>query len=170
MVVVVTGAAGAGKSTVGRALADSLGWAFYDADDLHSPENIARMGRGEGLSDELRWPWLSKVRHLITTAIDAGEDAVVACSALKEAYRRYLADGLPPVVFVFLAADDGLLRSRLAQRAGHFAGPALLDSQLATMEPPRDAVTVDAALPVDTLVERIRATLRPDVSPGSWRR
>jgi gluconokinase len=165
MVVVISGVAGAGKSTVGRALAESLGWAFYDADDLHPAENVARMARGEALTDDLRWPWLSKVRHLIADAVAAGESAVVACSALKEQYRRFLTDGIPSVVFVFLAADERVLRARLSQRTGHFAGPGLLDSQLAALEPPRNAVTVDAALPVDTLVEQIRTTLGGRLSP-----
>lgn len=164
MVVVITGVAGAGKSTVGKALADSLGWPFHDADHLHSPENVARMSRGERLTDDLRRPWLGKVRELMAHADTAGENAIVACSALKEEYRRFLADGIPSVRFVYLAADEGLLRSRLSQRAGHFVGTALLDSQLAVLEPPRNALTVDAALPVETLVEQIRAALRP--GPG----
>ncbi len=165
MVVVIAGVAGAGKSTVGKALAVSLGWAFYDADDLHSPENVARMSRGEGLTDDLRWPWLRQVRELIATTAEVGDNAVVACSALKQQYRRYLADGISSVRFVFLAADEGLLRSRLAQRGGHFAGTALLDGQLTAVEPPQDALTLDAALPVDTLVEQVRAALRPNLSP-----
>jgi gluconokinase len=174
MVVVITGVAGAGKSTVGRALADALGWAFSDADDLHSAGNVARMARGEGLSDEQRWPWLTEVRKVIARAAAAGEHAVVACSALKEPYRRFLAEGAPSVAFVFLDADETLLRARLARRAGHFAGAALLESQLAAVERPADALALDAALPVATLVERIRAALGIEpagrVNHESWPR
>ena len=166
MVVVIAGVAGSGKSTVGRALADSLGWRFHDADDLHSPGNVARMARGQGLTDEQRAPWLTAVRQVIEQAAASGEDALVACSALKATYRRFLAKDIPAVAFVFLAGDETLLRERLSRRTGHFAGAALLESQLATLEPPTDALTLDAALPVATLVERIRVNLRFDSAAG----
>ena len=159
MIVVITGVAGAGKTTVGRALARSLGWQFHDADDLHTPEHVAQMARGEGLTDAQRRPWLARVRAVIERAAAAGDNTVIACSALRQAYRRILADGVAGVQFVFLSADPALLRQRLSQRAGHFAGASLLDSQLAVLEPPEDAIALTTALPVDVLVEQLRARL-----------
>jgi gluconokinase len=157
-IVVVTGVAGSGKTTVGSALAARLGWAFHDADDLHAAEHIERMRRGEPLDDARRLPWLRRVRHVIEAAARQDRGAVVACSALKESYRRVLADGIDGVCFVLLTGDPVLLRERLERRTGHFAGSALLDSQLAALEP-GDALAVDIALPVDTIVDRIAAAL-----------
>ncbi len=117
------------------------------------------MARGEGLTDEQRWPWLGRVKGVLTRAAAAGEHAIVACSALKEPYRQFLAKDVPDIRFVFLAADEALLRERLSQRPGHFAGPAMLSSQLATVEPPDNALRLDAARPVEDLVGRIRADL-----------
>lgn len=159
-VVIVTGVSGSGKSTVGRALADRLGWRFHDADDEHAPESIARMRNNRPLDDAARRPWLLRIRALVERAIADDAGAVVACSALKAQYRRTLAEGLPRVTFVFLTGDVDLLRERLANRAPHFAGPALLDSQLAALEPPHDALTLDVSLPVDALVGRIVAALQ----------
>ena len=158
MIIVVIGVAGVGKTTVGRALAVTLGWAFYDADDIHTPEDRERMHRGEALTDTLRQPWLERVRAILVHAAERGENAVVACSALKQQYRDVLSRGLP-VRFVFLSADADALRARLQQRTDHFAGVALLESQLATLEPASNALTLDATLSVDALVARIRRTL-----------
>lgn len=159
MVVVLTGPAGAGKSTVGRALAAALGWTFTDADDLHTPESVAKMRRGIGLSDEDRWPWLARVRATIESAVASRADLVVACSALREEYRRYLTMGFRDVRIVFLRGTPTLLESRLSRRGGHFAAASLLHSQLEALEPPRDALTLDASLPVPVLVALIRASL-----------
>lgn len=158
MIIVVIGVAGVGKTTVGRALAVTLGWAFYDADDVHTPEDRERMHRGKALTDTLRQPWLERVRAILVHAAERGENAVVACSALKQQYRDVLSRGLP-VRFVFLSADAAVLRARLQQRTDHFAGVALLESQLATLEPPSNALTLDATLSVDALVARTRRTL-----------
>ena len=158
MIVVISGVAGVGKTTVGEALAVALGWAFYDADDVHTPEARERMHRGEALTDTLRQPWLDRVRAILVDAAERGGNAVVACSALKQQYRDILSRGLP-VRFVFLNADAEVLRARLQQRSDHFAGVALLERQLATLELPSDALTLDATLPVDALVAQIRRTL-----------
>ena len=158
-VVIVSGVTGSGKTTVGKALAARTGWRFHDADDLHAPESIERMRHGLGLTDEMREPWLARVRDVIEKEARDDRGAVIACSALKERYRQTLAHDLDGVCFVLLNAPAEVIRRRLEMRQGHFAGPELLDSQLRTLEPPDDALTVDATLPVDALVETIVATL-----------
>jgi gluconokinase len=160
MVVVMMGPAGAGKSTVGRALAEALGCPFRDADNLHSPESIEKLRAGRRLTDEDRLPWLRRVhQEILRLASDAG--GVVACSALRQRYRAILAEGVPDVRWVYLQASPDVLRSRLSTRRGHFAGPAIVDSQLEALEPPADALTLDATLPVDALVAHIRAAVTP---------
>ena len=158
-VVIVTGVAGTGKTTVGLALAARLGWSFHDADDLHSPESVDRMRRNVPLDDAQRQPWLLRVRRLIEDESRRGRGAVVACSALKEAYRRTLTEGIPGVCLVLLKGDPAVLRKRLEQRTGHFAGAGLLESQLAALEPPDNALVVNASLPVDAIVEHIASTI-----------
>jgi gluconokinase len=158
-VVIISGVTGSGKTTVGLALAARIGWRFHDADDLHSPESVERMRHGRALTDEMRQPWLGRVRAVIEQEVQAQHGAVIACSALKERYRVTLAHDIPGVCFVLLHAPPDVLRRRLEQRQGHFAGPDLLDSQLRTLEPPSDALIVDATLPVDALVDAIVASL-----------
>ena len=157
--MLLTGVAGSGKTTVGRALAERLGWRFCDADDLHDAESIARIRRNQPLSDADREPWLQRVRSVIENTKAAGDPIVIACSALKARYRRALAEGLTGIRFVFLSGDPSLLRERLAQRRDHFAGPALLESQLADVEPPEEALHVDVSVPVEEIVDRIVADL-----------
>jgi gluconokinase len=155
MILIVSGVAGSGKSTVGRAAAEALRWRFLDADDLHDAGAIARIKAGRALDDEMRSPWLHRVREAIDAAIAAGEPTVIACSALKERYRHLLAGGAPQVRFVFLAGSEELLRRRLTRREGHFAGPELLASQLADLEVPAYGLHLDASRPVDELAARI---------------
>lgn len=158
-IVIVTGVSGSGKTTVGRALASRLGWRFHDADDLHSPENIERMRQNLPLDDDLRQPWLDRVRAVIEEASLESAGTVIACSALRESYRRRLSAGIDGVLYVLLNGDAGLLRERLDRREGHFAGSGLLDSQLAALEPPSAGLTVDLSLPVDAIVEHIASSL-----------
>jgi carbohydrate kinase (thermoresistant glucokinase family) len=160
-VIVVMAVSGGGKTTVGRALAQELGWRFVDADDLHRPANVAKMSRNEPLTDADREPWLLDVRATIDASVAAGDSLVVACSALKRQYRRTLSEGLSKFRFVYLKASRDALLQRLAGRRGHFAGPGLLDSQLATIEEPGadEAIVVDAMLPIETLVGQIREAL-----------
>ena len=164
--VIVMGVSGAGKTTIGQALARRLSWPFLDADDLHSAANVAKMKRGEPLTDDDRGPWLDAVRARIADALGGNTSIVVACSALKHSYRDHLADGDPRVVFVHLDAPRDVLAARLASRRGHFAAPSLLDSQLASLEPPgHDAIVVDASPPPDGIVAGIVTRLPTTPSP-----
>ena len=155
MIIVLMGAAGAGKTTVGRALADAVGWPFVDADDFHDAANIERMRTGTGLTDQDRAPWLARIYEVMVNVASRGGDAVVACSALKQAYRDALAGRVADLRWVYLKGRADLLRDRVASRSGHYAGPALIDSQLADLEPPTHAVVVDAARPVEGLAGQI---------------
>ena len=154
------GVAGSGKTTVASALAAALGWRFVDADQHHGPDSVAKMARGEALTDADRWPWLDRLRGIIASALAANQPLVLACSALKVAYRERLVGGdAQRVRFVYLAGTPELFRARLEHRAGHYMKPDMLASQLATLEPPDDALTVDAAQPVEALVAQIARSL-----------
>ena len=159
MVVVLIGPSGAGKTTVGTALAERLGWRFVDADAYHSTGNVAKMHANRPLTDSDRRPWLEAVRAIIAGAVERNEPTVVACSALKRDYRRVLAQGLELVRFVYLRAPPQVLEQRLLNRRDHFAPPALLASQLATFEEPDDALVIDATAAVDQIVATIRRDL-----------
>ncbi|HUP22541.1 MAG TPA: gluconokinase [Thermoanaerobaculia bacterium] len=154
------GVAGTGKTTVGRRLAEQLGWPFLDADDLHSTSSRTKMAAGIPLSDEDRAPWLRRVRRRLDEHLGRGESVVVACSALRERYRQVLLEGLAPahrVHVVHLCGDTTLIEQRLGARRDHFFDPALLASQLATLEAPDSALVVDVAPSVEVVVERILA-------------
>jgi gluconokinase len=160
-IIVLMGPAGAGKTTVGERLAESLGWRFLDADEFHSPDNVERMRRGIGLTDADRAPWLRAMHDALRDLHARGESVVLACSALKEEYRRALVpgDAANDVRFVYLRATEPVLRERLVHRSGHYAGPALLSSQLATLEEPREALWIDASSEPSEIVYRIRRDL-----------
>ena len=158
-VVVVMGVAGVGKSTVGGALARRLGWTFVEADDDHSPSNVAKMARGEPLGDEDRDGWIRAARDRVARHVDAGENVVLACSALRHAHRELIRGAAPRVEFAHLVAPADVIERRLATRTGHFAGPALLPSQLEDLQEPWHALTLDARRPVAELVDLIIATL-----------
>jgi gluconokinase len=155
MIIVLMGVTGSGKSTVGNLLAQQLGWRFFEGDDFHSPDNIQKLRRGEPLSDEDRKPWLEAIREAIRTAIDRGENAVIACSALKKSYRKVLQiDG--QVSFVYLKASIALIQERLKNRVGHFMNPSLIQSQFATLEEPGEGLQIDAGLSPAAIVQVIR--------------
>ncbi len=158
-IVVLMGVAGSGKTTIGRHLAAELGWRFFDGDDFHSRENIAKMRAGTPLTDRDRAVWLAALAELIQMQIARAAPAVIACSALKQVYRDRLAQGRPEVVFVYLKASDALLRRRLDERKGHFLASGLLASQLETLEEPCDAVTVDAAQAPPAIVDQVKRAL-----------
>ena len=145
--VVVMGVAGSGKTLVGRALADRLGWTFVDGDDHHPEANRAKMAAGVPLTDADRWPWLDRLRALLDDARARGAGVVLACSALKASYRERLGAGDPRLAFVFRDGDPAVIAARLAARRGHYMPPSLLDSQIATLERPADALTPPAAPP-----------------------
>lgn len=150
------GAAGAGKTTVGSLLAEALGVPFLDADNFHTAEAVAKMGSGVPLDDADRGPWLARLNARLREHAARGEGAVLACSALKAAYRRELTRNLPSLRFVYLSADADLLKQRLAGRRGHYMKAAMLESQLASLEQPgSDAVTVAAAETPGSIVSRI---------------
>lgn len=155
-VVLLIGVAGSGKTTVGRALAEALGWAFEDADDHHSPAAREKMGRGEGLTDDDRASWIDRLAALIRERVEAGPPTVLACSALKASYRARLAAGDPRVMVAWLDVPRGVVEARVAARRGHYAGPGLVESQFAALEPPADAVRLDGTAEVRALVESLR--------------
>jgi gluconokinase len=155
MVIILMGVAGSGKTTVGRELAGELGWKFYDADDYHPRSNVEKMSHGVPLDDADRAPWLERLRELIESCLARGEDAVLACSALKESYRRTLVVD-DRVKLVYLKGDRELLLERLSERHGHFMKPEMLDSQLATLEEPQRALTVDISETPEEIAAKIR--------------
>ena len=136
IVVVVMGVSGSGKTTVAAMLAGRLHWRFEEGDNLHSAVNIAKMSHGIPLTDEDRWPWLRAIAAVIAGWIDEGQSGVVACSALKRAYRRIIINDNPAVRLVYLKGPRELILKRMAARHGHFMPLALLDSQFATLEEP----------------------------------
>ena len=161
--LVVMGVSGSGKSTIADALAKRLNWRFEDGDGFHPASNVAKMSAGHPLTDEDRWPWLQAIADEIDRVCGKGDRAVVACSALKRAYRNVLVHGRDDVRIVFLDGTEALVASRLAARRGHFMPPGLLASQFKTLEPPTPdeqpvAVSIDAT--VDAIVDNIIRQLK----------
>jgi carbohydrate kinase (thermoresistant glucokinase family) len=159
VIVLLMGVSGCGKTTVGQALARELGWRFLDADDFHPDANVAKMAQGIALTDEDRWPWFDRIVAEMRRVSALGEHAVVACSALKQAYRDRLAAG-GDVRVVYLKGDAATIEPRLARRSGHFMPLSLLPSQFATLEEPVDAIVVDIREPVAAQVAAITRALR----------
>lgn len=153
--VVVMGVTGSGKSTVGMALAERLGVSFADADDFHSPANVAKMRAGTPLNDDDRRPWLLAIGAWLRE--HEGTGAVVTCSALKRRYRDTLREAAPAITFLHLHGDKDTVRQRVGARPGHFMPTSLVDSQFADLEPLGDderGTVVDLSLPVDVIVAR----------------
>jgi gluconokinase len=158
MIVIVMGVVGAGKTTVGRLLAEQCGWKFADADDFHPASNVEKIRQGIALNDNDRKPWLDRLRTEISQWIQQKHNAVLACSALKRSYRRELEVG-PEVRFVYLKGTPDLIATRLQARQGHFAGEPILASQFADLEEPGQALTVQIDLTPQEIVAEIREKL-----------
>lgn len=156
--IVVMGVSGSGKSSVGKALADHLGWAFYDADDFHSAENVAKMASGTPLNDDDRRPWLADLHTLLATS----QPLVLAASALKQTYRSQMRGELLTVQFVYLKGSYDLIWSRMQQRDGHFMRADMLQSQFDTLEEPTHALTVSIEDSIDAIVAQIGRRLAAD--------
>jgi len=154
------GAAGSGKTTVGKLLAAQLSWDFLEADDFHPSANIEKMSRGIGLTDKDRLPWLESIRDTMLERQAQGRNVVVACSALKRSYRELLGVySNPDIKLAYLKGSRDLLRDRLHSRSGHYAGEQLLASQLADLEEPQDGLVLNAAGSPEELASEIRSKL-----------
>lgn len=152
------GVTGSGKTTIGRKLAESLGWKYFDADDFHSTANVGKMRSGVPLTDEDRKPWLESLRRLIQNSLANNEPAILACSALKQSYREVLLVD-ERVKFVYLKGDYNLIKKRLTARSNHYMNPSLLDSQFQTLEEPEGVLKVEIQHSPDEIVEIIKTEL-----------
>ncbi len=154
--VVVMGVSGSGKTTVARGIADALGLVFAEADEFHTEANVAKMRAGTPLTDQDRWPWLAALAEWMSRQDELGNSTVIACSALRRAYRDVLRSGAAEVEFVHVSGPAELIRERLANREGHYMPASLLDSQVATLEPleaDEEGVVLDLRLTPDELVD-----------------
>jgi gluconokinase len=159
MVIVIMGVSGCGKTTVGRLLAEELGWSFYEGDDFHPPENVAKMRKGIALNDSDRRPWLEKLQDLIVEVNRRGESAVLTCSALKASYRGLLREADDGIVIVYLRGDYELIRRRMKERRGHYMPVGLLESQLAELEEPERAIEIEIGHRPEEIVKKIEEAL-----------
>ena len=162
-VAVLMGVSGSGKTTIADGIARCEGWTLVEGDKFHPPANVEKMSRGIPLTDEDRWPWLRAIAAEIDAIRERRESAVVACSALKRAYRDILIGDRPDVVLVYLRGDKHLIATRMAARKGHFMPPALLDSQFATLEEPgpdEHPIVVSVADPPAAIVDEVVRQLK----------
>jgi gluconokinase len=153
--VILMGVAGSGKTAAGVQVAQKLGWIFLDADNFHPAANIEKMKHGIPLNDEDRAPWLQRLHDELQHQIAEGHSVILACSALKESYRKVLRDEVSPPTFVYLDVDLQTIRDRLQHRTEHFFPKELMQSQFATLEKPQDAIIVDARKPLEEVVEQV---------------
>jgi len=151
------GVAGSGKSTLGQALAEELGWDFFDADDFHSAENISKMKAGIPLSDSDRVPWLAALNHKLQSTLQENRHPILACSALKHSYRSRLLAGVEGIAIIHLKGSYDLLRSRISLCEGHFMKSNMLQSQFDSLEEPEHALVLDVHQPLETMLDTIFA-------------
>ena len=159
MIVIVMGVSGSGKTTVGKRLARELEWRFHDGDEFHPADNIEKMKGGKGLSDQDRRPWLEALKVLIDGLLQREENAIIACSALKDSYRKQLTSHNGRIVFVYLKGSYDLIRQRIIARQGHFMKADLLRDQFAVLEEPADAIVVDIQQEPAAIVDGIKKRL-----------
>jgi gluconokinase len=165
MIVVVMGVSGSGKTSVGRALSERLGWAFIEGDELHTEANRRKMASGTPLDDADRWPWLARIAEAAGRAEAAGNSVVIACSALKRAYRDRLREAGDDVRFIHLTGDPEIIRARLSARVDHYMPAGLLQSQIAALEQPDPdemAVAFDIREDAAAIAARAAAALEAD--------
>ncbi|MBN3906849.1 MAG: gluconokinase [Nostoc sp. NMS1] len=168
MIIIVMGVSGSGKTTIGKLLADSLGWEFSDADAFHSPENVEKMRRGIALSEADRMPWLQDLQTAIKHWLQENKNVVLACSALKDSYRQFLVldsdrsanTKSDRIKLVYLKGSYELIQIRLQERSNHYMSEKLLNSQFDTLEEPLDTISMDVAQPPQIIVQNIRTALR----------
>ena len=153
--LIVMGVSGSGKTSVGKGLAESLGWDFFDADDFHPPENVAKMASGIPLDDSDRAPWLTALHDLISSSLKQNKPGVLACSALKERYRQQLMTGHAGVQLVYLKGSYDLIWSRMIVRKEHYMKPHMLEGQFEALEEPANALTIDISSPVDEILSKV---------------
>lgn len=154
-VVILMGVSGSGKSTLGKAYSQRSGWPFFDGDDFHPPENVAKMKAGTPLTDEDRVPWLLSLRRLLAEHLEQQSPMILACSALRSAYREVLQRDDPRIKFVFLSGDFELISQRLAARDHAYMPATLLKSQFETLEPPEDAIHIDISLALEQMLDQL---------------
>jgi gluconokinase len=169
--VVVMGVSGSGKTTVAHGIAAATGLLFAEADDFHSRANVDKMSAGTPLDDDDRWPWLHDLAAWMAERAAEGRSTVIACSALRRAYRDVLAAGPPTLDFVHLDGNVEVIRDRMSSRAGHYMPASLLDSQVATLEPlqpDESGIELDVSLPPDELVaQAVRGLDLPQSQPAT---
>ena len=155
MILVLMGVSGSGKTTVGQILSGKLGWPLLDADEFHSAANIEKMSNGIPLEDADRWPWLDRMNAELRAREARGDSVLLACSALKQAYRDRISRGVAEIRWIYLKGGFELIRKRLEARKGHYMKAGLLESQFATLEEPKDALSVDIADTADSIANSI---------------
>ena len=157
--LIVMGVAGSGKTTLGKALETRLAWPFFDADAFHPEANIKKMAAGVSLDDYDRWPWLDSLQQLLYTRQQQGKPSILACSALKAAYRERLSRDLSGLQWVYLQGKYALIEARMQQRQGHYMKAGMLASQFAVLEPPQDALCLDVSLSLEAMVDAVQQQL-----------
>lgn len=159
MIVILMGVSGSGKSTVGELLAQKMDCSFFDGDDFHPPENVAKMASGQPLNDEDRLPWLLRLNDLMHGCRRAGKHGILACSALKQSYRKILAKDIDDICFVHLKGDYQTIFDRMAKRTEHYMGARMLQSQFDALEDPADALVIEIHISPEEIVSKIETHL-----------